>query len=128
MSDYTYRRGDICWFHDPEPIRDGTYISHGTHPAVIVSSDGNNINNMTVIIAPMTSNIQRKLYPGQFDVLLDGTPGRVRCEQLRVVDKSTLEKPIARLSAEAISKLDSVIAETLGLNMGTGLVVANAIK
>ena len=127
MTDYTFRRGDICWFNDPVPVTTGTYISHGRHPAIIVSDDGNNLNGDTVIIAPMTSNVAKRMYPGQFDIDLGGHPSRVRCDQLRVVDKHTLEKPHARLAPEAFAKLDEALLSILGVGSKTGFVMAGLI-
>lgn len=114
MMDYTFRRGDVCWFNDPIPVTPGTFITHGRHPAVVVSEDYVNSISDTVIIAPMTSNVTRRLYPGQFDVTLDGTPSRVRCDQLRVVDKLTLEVPIRSLTPAAMQKLDEALNAIIG--------------
>lgn len=127
MMDYTFRRGDICWFNDPIPVTAATYITHGRHPAIIVSDDGNNLNGDTVIIAPMTSNVAKRKYPGQFDISLDGHPSRVRCDQLRVVDKHTLEKPIARLAPEGFAKLDEALLAIMGISNKTGFSVAGLI-
>ena len=93
--DYTYRRGDVCWFNDPHPSTDGTHVMHGDHPCVVVSDNGCKYNTDTVIIAMMTSNVNKRMYQGQFDVILDGRRSRVRCDQMRVVDKSCLDTPIA---------------------------------
>lgn len=127
MMDYTFRRGDICWFNDPIPVTHATYITHGRHPAIIVSDDGNNLNGDTVIIAPMTSNVAKRLYPGQFDIELSGHPSRVRCDQLRVVDKHTLENPIARIAPEAFAKLDEALLCIMGIGNKTGFTVAGLI-
>lgn len=129
MMDYTFRRGDICWFNDPVPVGEGTYIMHGRHPAIVVSDDGNNLYGDTVIIAMVTSNVQKRMYPGQFDIDLDGMRSRVRCDQVRVVDKTTIEKPFARLSAEAIIALDRALITVMGIDeANTGFVVAGLIK
>ena len=113
--DYTYRRGDVCWFNDPHPSTDGTHVMHGDHPCVVVSDNGCNYNTDTVIIAMMTSNVTKRMYQGQFDVILDGRRSRVRCDQMRVVDKSCLDTPIATLSTDAIAKLDYAIRDICGL-------------
>ena len=127
MMDFTFRRGDICWFDDPVPVTKKTYITHGMHPAVIVSDDGNNLHSDTVIIAPLTSNTQKRIYPGQFDIDFGGRPSRVRCDQLRVVDKTTLEKPVARLAPEVYSKLDDALLAILGIKGKTGFTVAGLV-
>lgn len=124
MMDYTFRRGDICWFNDPIPVTTKTHITHGKHPAIIVSDDGNNINGDTVIIAPLTSNTAKRIYPGQFDINFAGRPSRVRCDQIRVVDKHTLEKPIAKLTPDSFAKLDEAILSIMGLGGRTGFTTA----
>lgn len=125
--DYTFRRGDICWFNDPVPVTVGTCITHGRHPAVIVSDDGYNLNSTTVLIAPMTSNVAKRMYPGQFDIDLDGHPSRVRCDQTRVVDKHTLEVPVARLSPDAFDKLDEALLDIMGIGRNSGFFIADLI-
>lgn len=119
MTDYTFRRGDIVWFNDPVDEMDGTYVLHGRHPAIVVSGDGANIHSDTVIIAPMTSNTAKRIYPGQFDVSFERL-SRVRCDQLRVVDKHTLEQPVAKLDQDALSRLDSALTEALGIWCSSG--------
>ena len=127
MMDFTFRRGDICWFNDPVPVSPGTFITHGRHPALVVSDDGGNINGDTVIIAPLTSNVAKRIYPGQFDIDFAGRPSRVRCDQIRVVDKSTLEKPVARLAPAVFPQMDKALMEALGVYPTQGFIVANAI-
>ena len=127
MIDYTFRRGDICWFNDPIPVSYRTHITHGRHPAIVISDDGNNLYGDTVIIAPMTSNVTKRIYPGQFDIELSGHASRVRCDQLRVVDKHTLERPIARLAPEAFRKLDEALLSIMGIGGTTGFTVAGLI-
>lgn len=127
MMDYTYRRGDICWFNDPIPVSAGTFITHGRHPALVVSDDGNNLNGDTCIIAPLTSNTLKRIYPGQFDIDFGGRPSRVRCDQLRVVDKTTLEKPVAKLAPAAFPQMDKALMEALGVASTQGFTVANVI-
>lgn len=128
MMDYTFRRGDICWFNDPVPVGPGTFITHGRHPALVVSGDGGNINGDTVIIAPMTSNVVKRIYPGQFDISFAGRRSRVRCDQLRVVDKTTLETPVARLAPAAFGDMDKALLETLGIAPSQGFAQVNIIK
>lgn len=126
MTDYTFRRGDICWFDDPVPVSEKTFITHGRHPSIVVSDDLNNINCDTVIIAPMTSNVAKRIYPGQFDIDFSGRPSRVRCDQLRVVDKSTLEVPVARLAHDGFAKLDDALLSILGISKN-GFAVAELV-
>ena len=122
MRDYTFRRGDICWFDDPVPVKDGSYITRGRHPAIIVSDDGTNAANDVLIIVPMTSNTTKRLYPGQFDIYFDGMRSRVRCDQIRAVDRTDLDPPVSRLTPEAMVKLEDTLMHILGITSGSCLV------
>ena len=122
MRDYTFRRGDICWFNDPVPVMGGSFVTRGRHPAVIVSDDTTNAIDNVLIVVPMTSNTLKRLYPGQFDIYFDGMRSRVRCDQIRAVDRTDLEPPVSRLSPEAMVKLDDTLMSVLGISGGSYLV------
>ena len=115
MKDFTYRRGDVVWFYDHEEQRPGTNVRHGNRPAIVVSDDTHNRYSNGVIIAPMTSKTDKRLYIGQFDVDLNGQRSRVLCDQLRVVDKSDLDEPRCTISAEVIEKLNATLLNILGM-------------
>ena len=113
--DMTFHRGDICWFTDPIFREENSFVLRGKRPAVIVSTDEANETSCTVIIAPLTTKIDKRLYPGQFDIWLDGTQSRIRCDQARVVDKHMLETPHATLDDECMDALDIALLNALGL-------------
>lgn len=115
MRDFTYRRGDVVWFYDRDEQRPGPNVKHGNRPAIVVSDDTHNQFSNTVIIAPMTSKTERRLYVGQFDVVLNGRRSRVLCDQLRVVDKTDLAEPCHAINAEVIEKLNSTLLNILGI-------------
>lgn len=112
--DYTYRRGDICWFRDKEPCF-GTHVKHGTRPAIIVSLDTANFISSTVVIVPLTSNTRKTCFPGQFDIEISGFPCRVCCDQIRVVDKNSLTPPHAHIGLDVAIRLDKALREMMGL-------------
>lgn len=115
MKDFTYRRGDVVWFYDREEQRSGTNVRHGDRPAIVVSDDTHNRYSNVVIIAPMTSKTDKRLYIGQFDVELNGQRSRVLCDQLRAVDKSDLDEPRCTISAEVLEKLNTTLLIILGM-------------
>lgn len=114
-KDLTFQRGCLCWYDDPLGREEGSYILRGRRPAVVVSADCMNEISQTIIIAPMTTAIDKRLYPGQFDIYLRGIQSRVRCDQLRIVDKHTLSEPYATLSDECMDALDLALMSCLGL-------------
>lgn len=113
--DMTFHRGDICWYTDPIFREENSFVLRGKRPAVIVSTDGANETSATVVIAPLTTKIDKRLYPGQFDIYLEGTQSRVRCDQIRVVDKTALEAPHSTLDDECMEALDIAMLNALGL-------------
>ena len=119
--DYTYRRGDICWFRDKEPCFD-THVKHGTRPAIIVSYDTANFISSTVVIVPLTTKKHKPCYPGQFDIVMGDIPCRVCCDQIRVVDKSSLTPPHSHIGLDVAIQLDVALSEMMGL-LNTGAAV-----
>ena len=114
--DFTFRRGDICWYRDPMPSGD-SYVLHETRPAVVISSDTYNEKSGTVVIVPMTRNTTRRCFSNQIDIVIDGIRSRIRCDQVRVTDKSTLFPPHAKLDDTALEALEDALLNALGFNM-----------
>ena len=114
MTNFTFRRGDICWLED-EPHQPGmTYVLHGRRPCIIISGDEINRHSLTLIVAPITHTIDKRIYAGQFDIMFNGSVSRVRCDQIRVVDRAQLSTPVGSLSRRLMDRLDAVLTETLG--------------
>ena len=78
----TIKRGDVFFcLGSPEAVGSE---ERKTRPVVIVQNDAGNASSPTVIVANMTTNTARRLYPMQFDILLPGRAlSRVQCEQIR---------------------------------------------
>lgn len=113
MND-TIRRGDV-YFCQGSPDAVGSE-ERKTRPVVIVQNDAGNASAPTVIVANMTTNTTRRLYPMQFDVDLPGRPvSRVLCEQIRTVDKTRLLEHIYSLNDEELQRLDECLAVSFGM-------------
>lgn len=66
----TIKRGDVFFcLGSPEAVGSE---ERKTRPVVIVQNDAGNASSPTVIVANMTTNTARRLYPMQFDILLPG--------------------------------------------------------
>lgn len=66
----TIKRGDVFFcLGSPEAVGSE---ERKTRPVVIVQNDAGNASSPTVIVANMTTNTTRRLYPMQFDVDLPG--------------------------------------------------------
>ena len=118
-KDYTFRRGDVCYYNDPCECDESSNIMHGKRPVVIVSCNRLNESSSLVTVVPMTTNTLKKLYPSQIDITMNGTRSRIKCDQIRVVNKTDLEPPMASLNLAAQGALDSALLNALGIDIDT---------
>lgn len=110
MTNTIPKRGDV-FFCQGSPDAIGSE-ERKTRPVVIIQNDAGNASSPTVIVANMTTNTSRRLYPMQFDIDLPGhSPSRVQCEQIRTVDKCRLRERIYTLTGEELRKLDDIFHE-----------------
>ena len=117
--DYTFRRGDVCYYNDPCECDESSNIMHGPRPVVIVSANRLNESSSLVTVVPMTTNVLKKIYPSQIEIIMNGTRSRVKCDQIRVVNKTDLQPPMATLNLAALGALDSALMYTLGVDIDT---------
>lgn len=109
-----YKRGDV-FFCLGSPDAVGSE-ERKTRPVVVVQNDAGNASSPTVIVANMTTNTARRLYPMQFDILLPGRAlSRVQCEQIRTVDKCRLRDKVYSLTEDELRKLDDCLAVSFGM-------------
>jgi mRNA interferase MazF len=89
-----------------------------TRPALIVQNDQGNRVSASTIVAPLTSAPVKRTYPFEVQLPPDVTPrpSRVRCDQLRVVDRQRLlGDPIAVLDSTTMDEVDAALRVSLGL-------------
>ncbi|HNS32129.1 MAG TPA: type II toxin-antitoxin system PemK/MazF family toxin [bacterium] len=83
-----------------------------TRPAVIISNNVNNQYAQTVTVLPVTSNIARA-YP--FETILESettgllSKSKVKCNQVRTVDKRRLVKKTGFLSGEELRRVENAL-------------------
>ncbi len=109
-------RGEI-WLADLNPTRGSE--QGGTRPVIIIFK--NEIISQfssTNIIVPLTSNLCRASLPscllisaGEGGLKLDSVAS---CHQLRVIDKTRLQRKLAILSSDIITVLEDKVLLTLG--------------
>lgn len=110
----TIKRGDV-FFCLGSPDAVGSE-ERKTRPVVIVQNNAGNATSPTVIVANMTTNTTRRLYPMQFDIDLPGHAlSRVQCEQIRTVDKCRLRDKVYSLTEDELHKLDDCLAVSFGM-------------
>ena len=109
------KRGDI-FYADLSPVIGSE--QGGTRPVLIVQNDVGNKFSPTVIIAAITSQINKAKLPthieisaNEFGLLKDSV---ILLEQVRTIDKKRLREKIGRLDDTLIARVD----EALGISFG----------
>jgi mRNA interferase MazF len=80
-----------------------------TRPCVIISPNEMNKHLSTIVIAPMTSNLNK--YPSRVNVNYDNKKGMIAIDQIRTIDKKRIIKTLGKLSKTEIRSIKAVIKE-----------------
>lgn len=117
--DRVVKRCDIYYVLRKSMLKEGREIQlKGGRPAVIVSSDSENLFSGTVEVVYLTSGTNIKfLRETQFRL----TSGKcissiVKCEQITTVDKTMLGDFVCDLSLEDRKSLDTCLLSSIGIN------------
>ncbi|MBQ3118418.1 MAG: type II toxin-antitoxin system PemK/MazF family toxin [Clostridia bacterium] len=109
------KRGDI-FYADLSPVIGSE--QGGTRPVLVVQNDVGNKFSPTVIIAAITSQINKAKLPTHIEInahevglLKDSV---ILLEQVRTIDKKRLREKIGRLDDEQLASVD----EALGISFG----------
>ncbi len=109
------KRGDI-FYADLSPVIGSE--QGGTRPVLVVQNDVGNKFSPTVIIAAITSQINKAKLPTHIEIkahdvglLKDSV---ILLEQVRTIDKRRLREKIGRLDDEQLASVD----EALGISFG----------
>src|ERR1700730_14525270 len=106
------KRGEVYWIRlDPT---DGKEINK-TRPCVVVSSDLANQSEL-IIVAPITSNVERVFSTIEVKISLAGKSGKVLPRQIRSIDRlKRLGKKIGEVSPEEMNLIDDALRVILGI-------------
>ena len=83
--------------------------SRSGRPCVVISPDEMNRYLGTVIIVPLTSRSRN--YPTRVPINFKFKPGQIALEQIRVVDKSRLIKPLGKLGDRTRDEVVKILSE-----------------
>ncbi len=112
------RRGEI-YLLDWHPARGSEQA--GRRPGLVVSNDVGNRFSALVIVAALTSQQPRRIYPVHVHVPASAQTGldresTVMCEQLMTTSKEHLERRIGELPPELMDEVDAALRRSLGLS------------
>ena len=110
------KKGDI-FFADLSPVIGSE--QGGVRPVVVTQNDVGNKYSPTVIVAAITSQINKAKLPTHVEIRA-GEHGLnkdsvVLLEQLRTVDKRRLKERIGRMDADAMEKVNEALVISLGI-------------
>ena len=107
------KRGEIYWVKLAPTI--GSETSK-TRPGLILSNNiGNEITNR-VIVAPITSNIE-KIYPFEVKIMIGNKESKVMLDQIRVIDKSRLGEILGEISHNELKNIEKALKLVLDISV-----------
>ena len=119
MFKLVIRRGDV-FYADLRPVVGSE--QGGIRPVLIVQNDTGNKHSPTVIIAAITSKMNKAKLPthveidsGKCDMVKDSV---ILLEQLRTIDKTRLKDKVCHLDNDIIVKVNKALITSLEI-MGT---------
>lgn len=115
----TYARGEMYYADLGKGIGSE---QEGFRPVVIIQNDIGNKYSPTVIVAPLSSSVNKKELPTHYHVDHEdglGSPSVILLEQIRTIDKHRLVRRIGKLSEQHMRGLDRACAISVGLDEST---------
>ncbi len=114
----TVKRGEV-WLADLNPTRGSE--QGGTRPVIIFQNDIVSQFSTTVITIPLTTNLRRASLPTC--LLIPSAEGGLAqdsvalCYQLRVLDRTRLQRKLGELTPETLINLEGIVLLTLGYQL-----------
>ena len=122
-KNWRYIRGDI-YYANMEPHVGSE--QGGEQPVVVLQNDMGNKHSSTLIIATLTSKVDKKLNLPTH-VLLDQNPGLkvpsiVQLEQIFTIDKRRVQRFAGQTSSEEMDRIEAALKISLGMNLSSNKV------
>lgn len=110
------KRGDI-FYADLSPVIGSE--QGGVRPVVVIQNDVGNKYSPTIIIAAITSQLNKAKLPTHVNVEAKGVPlpknSVILLEQIRTIDKKRLREKIGRFGDGVMTEIDNAIKVSLNL-------------
>lgn len=115
-DDWVYRRGDI-YYANLNPYRGSE--QGGERPVLVLQNNSGNFYSTTLIVAPLTSRVQKKRELPTHYILekVSGLkyPSVVQLEQIRTIDKCRVRSYVGKIRPEDMREIDDRIRTSLDL-------------
>ena len=110
------KRGDI-FYADLNPVIGSE--QGGVRPVVIIQNDIGNKFSPTVIVAAITSKIDKAKLPTHVEINPDNSNleknSVILLEQIRTLDKKRLQRRVAHLDNKILKRIDRALEISLGI-------------
>lgn len=106
-------RGDV-YYADLNPVKGSE--QGGKRPVLVIQNNKGNRYSPTVIVAAITSNIEKARLPTHIIIDSPILPDKsvVLLEQIRTIDKQRLGKFLGSLTDEEMRRIDDAISVSMG--------------
>lgn len=109
------RRGEIYWLE----LEGSGSEQLGRRPVLIIQNDSGNRTSPTTIVAAITSQPRRRLYPFHVPFTAEESGlsrgGTILCEQIQTIDQGRLDGLAGALSSTRMGEVDQALHRSLGL-------------
>lgn len=110
------RRGEI-FYANLSPVIGSE--QGGIRPVLIIQNNKGNLFSPTLIVAPITRNIRKKMQPTQVKVDIphqnELTPSLILLEQIRTLDKERILHKVCQLSDKDMIKVNQALKISIGI-------------
>ena len=110
------RRGDV-FYADLNPVIGSE--QGGVRPVVVIQNDIGNKYSPTVIVAAITSKIDKAKLPTHVEIKAEDSnlemDSVILLEQIRTIDKRRLQRHVTHLEPEITGKVNEALEISLGL-------------
>jgi len=111
------KRGDI-FYADLSPVIGSE--QGGTRPVLVIQNDVGNKFSPTVIIAAITSQINKAKLPTHIEISANdfglAKDSVILLEQIRTIDKKRLREKIGRLDEDLLLRVDEALGVSFGIS------------
>ncbi|MDO5707049.1 MAG: type II toxin-antitoxin system PemK/MazF family toxin [Andreesenia angusta] len=111
------RRGDL-YYADLSPVIGSE--QGGVRPVIVIQNDIGNRYSPTIIIAAITSQINKAKLPTHIEIQAHRygltKDSVVLLEQVRTIDKKRLKEKIGRFDDDVMKEIDSALKTSLGIS------------
>lgn len=112
----TVQRGEV-WLATLDPTQGSEQA--GTRPVLIFQNDVLSKYTTTVLTIPLTTNLRRAALPSCVRIVKGkgglASDSVVLCHQLRVLDKTRLQRKLGIVKPQIIADIESCILFTMGI-------------